>query len=208
MEVRKKKPHQRFSDLRELMEEAQLSADKLLELVQTLQQPADQAFARDMRQSVLASNWFLEPDTTYLRDEVQFRALVDTPSRFTELLSNRVQALAFAQLHHEAAARMAARLLPTCYLETYTEPHLGSHALALWFYRFDQDNWFTYEKVQAACARYLEQGQPHSERLELRLFKGFPSGETLVQGITAPDLPVVVNYEEQKITLWRCALRD
>ena len=208
LSAREQLPNRRFSSLEEIMERLQIRRDQLAELIASFSQPADEAFRRQMTDQLLGSNWTLAVDNTVIRDEVRFREVVDTPSRFCDLVATRVESLAYQHIQHAAAARLVAASLHDKYLDSYPEAAVGSYALALWFYRFDQDNWFSFDRVQQLAAQYLESSLPHSERLELRFFKGFQNSGVLVEGICPDDLPVVVNYEEQKISIWRCSLLD
>ena len=208
LEFRSNLPRRRYSQIAELLQVPGLGEDKLKDLLFSFGYSAEERFVQMMREQVLASNWTLEADTTEVPDELRFLDLVDTPSRFEQLVAGRVQQLAYRHLQNETSAKLSAALMSQAYLETFPEGHLGSYALALWFYRFDQDNWFGYEQVRKMIAPYLEGGLSFSKRRELRLFKGFTNAGVLVPGIAPTDLPVVVNYEEQKITLYLCHLLD
>ncbi|MEM9984574.1 MAG: hypothetical protein AAF804_05710 [Bacteroidota bacterium] len=208
LDFRKKLPRRRYSRVAELLQVPGLGEDKLKDLLFSFGYAADERFVQMMREQVLGSNWTLEADTTEVLDGVRFLDLVDTPSRFEQFVGNRVQQLAYRHLQNETSAKLSAALMRQAYLETFPEGHLGSYALALWFYRFDQDNWFGFEQVRKVIAPYLEGGPSFSKRRELRLFKGFSNSGILVPGICPADLPVVVNYEEQKVTLYLCYLLD
>lgn len=94
------------------------------------------------------------------------------------------------------------------YVESFESGLVGSYALALWFFRFDEDNWFPFDKVQKETQAYLGARQTMDERLELRLFKGFDNRLLGVEGVVVQDLPVVLDFAEKTLTLWTCGLND
>jgi hypothetical protein len=205
---REQLPQRRFQQLAELDQVPGVGADKLRDLIYSFSQPADQAFVKDMFGEVLLSNFELKADTVHISDERHFLETVDQPARFTELVGLRVQALCEQRFDQPRACALAVKLLQHAHLEAYASGNVGAYALALWFFRFDEDNWFSFEKVHAACNRYLNHLRYQGDRLELRFFKGFDNRDILARSITVPDLPVVVNYAEQKITLWSGQLND
>ncbi|MCB0575738.1 MAG: hypothetical protein KDC61_14360, partial [Saprospiraceae bacterium] len=83
----------------------------------------------------------------------------------------------------------------------------GALAFALWFYRFDADNWFSFERMfQQTSALFGYHAVPLWE-MEMRFFKGFKH-RIFTKLIAPPDLPVLVNYPEHKVTLWVSGLAD
>lgn len=208
IEQRQRLPRQRYEHLDQLLAVPGLGEDKLRDLLHTFGQPADQAFLQDLYGGVLYQNFEVKADTIHIGDEKLFLTTVDQSARFVELVGMRVQALCERRFEQPRACALAVRLLQHCYQERFPSGHVGAYALALWFFGFDEDNWFSFERMHAACDRYLNSYRYVNDRLELRLFKGFENAGILAGGITVPDLPVVVNYAEQKITLWSGQLND
>ena len=87
------------------------------------------------------------------------------------------------------------------YSDVFFSGFLGSYAFSLWFMEFDEDNWFSFEKVQLETEKYLNSYSSVSERKELRVIKGSFLPMRL-------DLPVVVDYENRSVTVWTGELRD
>ncbi len=201
-------PRRRYQRLTELDQVPGMGPDKLKDLIYTFGQPADQTFLQDMYDGIIFSNFELKADTIHISDERHFLETVDQPARFIELVGLRVQSLCEARFDQPRACRLALKLLQYAYQERFVSGSIGAYAFALWFFRFDEDNWFSFERVHAACDRYLNRYRYVNDRLELRLFKGFDNAGILAGGITVLDLPVVVNYAEQKITLWSGQLND
>lgn len=201
IEHRSSLPNRRYTQFSQLLDVPGIGADKVQDLAYTFGQPADQAFLEDLYDGILFSNFDVKIDPTSIPDERHFLDIVDQPSAFLELVKTQVQELSIRRFDHPTAARLAAKLLETSYVESFQSGNIGAYALALWFFRFDEDNWFSFERIHAACNRYLNSYRYQNDRMELRLFKGFDPGGVLTQAIAPLDLPVVVNYAEQKVSI-------
>ena len=91
--------------------------------------------------------------------------------------------------------------------EYYPISHLASFQLAYWFYLYDYDNWFSFDRMRLACEAYLGYHSQAAHRIELWLLKGFnqlPEEEIGYSNI----IPVVVNRGECKVTVWQVQLFD
>jgi hypothetical protein len=75
--------------------------------------------------------------------------------------------------------------------------------LGLWFYRLDGENWFSLDDAHRQTELYFHRGVK-----ELFLFKGFNPEGILVEPLTNRELPVVVDYAEQTITILTLQLND
>ncbi|GAB4417745.1 MAG: hypothetical protein OHK0039_28470 [Bacteroidia bacterium] len=201
-------PGRRYTSLSQLDGIAGLGEDKLGDLFQAFRLPAAEAFAQRMRKAVLPGNFTLSYDAIQIPDEKTFHLIVQTPSRFTQMVGKRLQSLSYEYSSNERLSRVAVKLLESAYLETFDSAHIGAYAFALWFYRFDADNWFGFEQVRSEIEPFLDAYEGHGDRLELRLYKGFDYSGLLAGAITSIDLPVVVNYAEQEISIWWGQLND
>ena len=98
-----------------------------------------------------------------------------------------------------AAGRLAARLgVPApgtdAHVEHLESEYLGPRALALWFSRPDEDNWFSFDAITALCEKLCERRGQHL---------------ALVGGVCTRDaLPLVVDATEGLITAFTLALAD
>ncbi|TAE57125.1 MAG: hypothetical protein EAZ89_04150, partial [Bacteroidetes bacterium] len=223
---------QRFTSFSQLSDIQGLGEDKLDDLLQSSRYPAAEAFRRSMYRGVIMSNFILSYDSIVFEDEKSFletaimsnfilsydsivfedeKSFLETaasPQALRSLVAARVAALCYEKYHNQELSRVAPRLLENLPLDTYTVANTAAYALALWFYRFDSDNWFTFDRVLKACMDYLEYYDQWSDRAELYFFKGFDNTWVLADPVTVSDLPFVVNYAEQSITLWTCQLND
>lgn len=198
----------RFTDIDQLQGIDGFGQDKFQDLVYTFGVSAAEQFKQGMYNGVILSNWILEYDRTVFTDSAAFLQLVDDPAAFEAWVADKVSDLAIQRTGDNSKGPEAARQLRNSCRETYFSGNIGSYALALWFFRFDEDNWFSYDRVREETEKYLASAPFVSDRAELRLFYGFENNGLLANPITVTGLPVVVNYLEQAITVWSSQLND
>lgn len=208
LDYRNQLPGHRFSKLDQLTDIQGFGPDKLEELYKRVCRPAALTFRNSMYTNLLAENWILEYHSFHILDSEEFLEIVDNESLFTEFVCDKVEDISLQKFNNHKASLLAAQLLKCAYLETFDDPHYGAIALAFWFYQFDADNWFGFDQAREECEDYLGSYSSFDKRLELRLFKGFDNAGVLANAVTQVDLPVVVNFAEQVITLWSCQLND
>ncbi len=201
-------PGRRFSEFKQLEGIQGLGADKLHDLLHAWRNPVAEMFRDGMYENVIRSNFVLRGHSVAFEDEATFLEVANDPFAFQAWVAMQVEALAERHTEDRRLARMAARLLWHAYLESYPSGGTGALAFALWWYRFDEDNWFSFEQVLAETRHYLDYAFGPHDRRELRLFKGFENAGVLVDAICPADLPVVIHYAEQSITVWTCQLND
>ncbi|XRB23647.1 hypothetical protein RI054_35g135010 [Pseudoscourfieldia marina] len=99
----------------------------------------------------------------------------------------------------ESVLRLAERLNVSVprgglHVETFQSEYLAPRALALWFSRLDEDNWFSFEKATEAADRLTSQRG-------IRL--------VLIGGVCKDlSLPLVVNANDETVTAFTLALND
>lgn len=205
-------PRRRFTDFDQLDSIQGVGPGTLKDLAYSFGVSADEAFQKSMYESgtIYEGNWPLE----------YFRYTLDSQKEFNELANDREQLRAFIVEKVEAVCRecgVAAdktkemvEALKAAYIDDYhnSSPTAG-YALALWFYEFDADNWFSWEGIQEQTIGYFEHNMnSYPWFMELHFFKGFRNLGILSPGICPEDLPVVVNHAEQAVTFWISALYD
>ncbi len=209
IEQRSQLPAGRFTTLEELRDVKGLGDDKIHDLAFSFSTPAAQAFrAMLYAQNILPANWTLTHHTEYFKDQAEFRAVAESQSLFLDWIETQVRQISGQQTSDPSAARLAGELARKCYVDTYTTAHYAALAFAFWCYRFDADNWFSFETIRRPAEKYFSTYPGPDNRLELRLFKDFPNSGVLVAAISARDLPVVINYAESAITIWTGELKD
>lgn len=198
----------RFSDIDQLQNIDGLSQDKFQDMVYSFGVAAAEQFRLGMYDGVILDNFILQYDRVVFEDEVAFKALVDNPTAFKTWVGEQVASLAVQRTGDSTKGPIATQRLQDSCMESYFSGNVGAYALALWFFRFDQDNWFSFDRVHEEIVKYLDSATFTKDRTELRLFYGFENNGVLANPITPTGLPVVVNYLEQAISIWSGQLND
>ena len=197
----------RYNKLEDLEDIQGLGTDKVKDMVYSLGITAAQAFRDNLYNGILFENWVLHEDRVEFEDEAAFKAVADNGSNLVNLVIER----RFGENNFSQSAEAVA--LRSSFVETYDIADFGSHALALYFYQFDSDNWFSYDRMRTACEQYLSHhpiipGFQYRPDQKLMLFKGFRDNRFSATSNTMGILPVVANYAECAITIWRAELND
>lgn len=199
-------PGRRFRNLEQIWSINGLGEDKINDLIYSFDVPADELFKQYMYDNVIADNWELDYFSMQLSD-TSFEEVIIEENYLRDKVIEMVTIMATQRNGYSPTSAQLAPL-SFSFIETYQNPHFESFAFGLWFYRFDADNWFSFEEVQEATERYLDTYFHFDHRLELHLFKGFKNGGLLTDGISVDDLPVVVNHAEKIISIWTAQLND
>lgn len=205
-------PRRRFTELAQLDAIPGIGPNTLQDLVYSFGTNAAEAFRTSMYASntIFPANWPLEFFRYPIDDAEAFQALATDPEQLRRFVSDKVAGI--AQDNGIADADRDAMLgnLATAYLDPYTNstPE-AAYALALWFYQFDADNWFSWEGIQGQTLPYFEHHM-HATiwQMDLYLFRGFVNRGLVPPGIAPAALPVVVNWAERVVTIWGSALYD
>lgn len=202
---REELPNRRFTQLSELDNIAGLGKDKIDDLVQFCSIPRAELFLRAMRSYVLPSNFELAYTSIPFEAAEPF---LDSEEIFREwLMSKILEGFAREEKLTEEDLFKLAMQLQNAYVDEYEDGYIGSFAFALWFMRYDADNWFTFEQVREQTERYLQSPFTGDNQF-LQFYKGVENGRFFTGGIAVKDLPVTFNYDEQTYTIWVGRLFD
>jgi len=202
---RDKQARRAFSNIKDV---ELLSDDQLQTLRDAMDVPAAEFFRENMAEEVLPGNWELDNFSATFEDRAAFSDIVDIRCNFVDFIASQVQQFGTERFGNSTAAELAGELIKRTYIEHFPDPHFGSYAFAFWFYQFDADNWFTFDHVRETTEQYLNYYASWDDRLEFFLFKGFDEAGVLANAVSHADLPVVVNYGEQAVTIWTSQLLD
>ena len=208
LDTRARIPGAQYDSIAQLEKVPGLSEAEFQDMVAAFGLPAAELFVRNMYDGVILENWQLQYERIAFPDEITFQETVNDPDEFQSWLLKQVGMLASARTGMTSTRRQAKKSLRKACPETFASGNVASYALALWFYRFDQDNWFSFNQVRTEAEKYLDYFTLFDERTELRLYTGFDNSGTLATAITVTGLPVVVNYAERAITIWSASLFD
>ncbi|MCB9234965.1 MAG: hypothetical protein H6581_25145 [Bacteroidia bacterium] len=202
LERRASLPGNRFDQLSQFDHIHGLGEDKIRDIIYSLGMPADEAFRNAMFEEVLSDEWRLDFHAIQVEDEGEFMSLVNDPEKFKRRITREVGMYAVKRFQDPTAPHKARKRMAQSYAECFPSGNIGSFAFALWFFRFDLYAGFTFDQIQEVTESYLNFFPFRDNQIELRLFKGFQNQGLLSYESTVTDLPVVVNFAEQRITLW------
>ncbi len=198
-------PSRRFTDISELNGIQGFGQDKFDDIANFFKTSSAERFkSRLYQEGILYDNWELEYHTYTFEDDESFlqqtqdvdtlrQSLMRTLDKEIEEISEDAQ----AEVRHQ---------LSTQYIEVYDITYLASYAWTLWFFHYDQDNWFSFEVMRSEIGPYLS----FSEGLDIAfgLVKGFDNTLIWKGGIQVKDLPFVLNKEERSLNIWSALLFD
>lgn len=203
-------PRRRFTEFEQLDNINGVGEGTIKDLVYTFGTNAAQAFQDAMYNgTIFRNNWTLEFFRTEFEDRTSFLTLANDMEKFRAWVVEKVKALGEERGASEKDIELMQDNLKNTYIDTYFNTTMApDYALALWFYEFDADNWFGWEQIQKQTSGYFAHHSGYPWEMDLRFFKGFRQRGIIRPGITPDDLPVVVNWPEQVITIWVSALYD
>ncbi len=208
LDRRAEMPSDKFTSIGQLKAVSGLGDDKFGDLVYSFGNPSAELFRSEMYDRIIGYNWNLSFHRVEFADQDEFLALVDDMSVFREWMVYTIAELAEKRTGNCEVFEKVMNQISNATVEAYPNGHIASFVLALWFYRFDQDNWFTFDAVREVTENYLEFFTNPMERTELRMLYSFENQGLLAQPVTVNGLPVVVNYAERAITIWSAELID
>lgn len=205
-------PRRQFSSFEEIDAIRGVGPDVIQDLVYSFGKTADETFRNSMYETgtIYMENWPLE----------YFRFEIGDKDTFYELTHNREQLRQFimekvAQVSKErgvSAENTEAMLtdLKQAYIDDYSNSTpIASYALALYFYDFDADNWFSWDTIQKQTLGYFDHYMnTNNWSMELFQFRGFRNRGIIEPGIAPEVLPVVATEAELAISFWITALYD
>lgn len=210
LRARKVLPRNRFTNLEELDAIPGFGTGTWDDLIYTFGPTAGETFRRKMYEEhvIFESNWPLWLFEYPIEDPKEFQELATDDLKFRAFIGQQLEQICATEGAQKEHCAQALEAVSTNYLDAFTNStQEAAHAMALWFYRFDADNWFSYEQVFEQTQAYFSFYPDYPWEMDLRFFKGIES--TLIEpGITVSDLPIVINYPEQSISVWMSTLYD
>jgi hypothetical protein len=205
-------PDRRFTDLDQIDRIPGVGPGIIQDLVFSFGISADEAFRTSMYSSgtIYAENWPLEYFRYTIDDLEEFTAIAQDLEKLRQFVVNKVEEVCKERAVPAENCATMLTALNAAYIDYYSNSSpTASYALALWFYEFDADNWFSWEKIQQQTRGYFDyNANTYPWLMDLYFFKGFNNLGIIAPGICPEDLPVVINWAEQSITFWISALYD
>ncbi|MFK7936882.1 MAG: ComEA family DNA-binding protein [Saprospiraceae bacterium] len=205
MQFRRERGFRPFRSLDDILAIKGLGDDKLNDLLYSFSKSADAAFEERLFEQVLQENWELQPQSTESESLNDFIAIADNRDNFRRVVAQLYAKQRFP--NHSQAQRQLEMRIQQASVESYFDAHLGAFQFAFWWYLFDYDNWFSYEVMRDVCERYLNYHGNNDRAMQFRMIRltGYDSIYDTQRDLL---IPVVVNFTEQKITVWMAQLND
>lgn len=210
LDLRNTLPSGRFSSPQELQSIQELDTAALEALENHYADSSATAFERALFENkVLLDNWTVLHHDWQVDTDEEFRRTVDDEPAFREVVRELAirAAMETAGVPLKVAA-LQVEPLRHRYIDAYTNnTEEAALALALWFYRVDADNWFSFDRMLEQTRAYFSYHAPPVWEMELRLFKGIDN-RLFLKMLVPSDIAVVVDYSERVVSLWIVGLSD
>jgi hypothetical protein len=200
----------RFTTQKEVFAVKGFGPDKWDDLEFSLGVPAIDAFEKSLfEKQYLLENWTLLHYDWKANSQEEFQQTVQDDKAFRHTVRALAERAAAETAGHNADTTAAlTEPLLHLYIDSYhNSSQQAALAFALWFYLFSADNWFSFDEMLAETNTLFTYHAVPLWDMELRLFKGFDN-RVFTNLICPPDLPVLVNYPEETISIWVSGLAD
>ena len=207
LEARAGLPARQFNNLDEVLAVKAIGEDKILDIVDFLWFPTEELFRQELFREVLGENWVVDY-WRYTFDPEEFNRLEQTPSLLQDFVARSINDIARQRSDNFVIGSLAGALLH----KTFTDRVESLTALtqfASWWFRFDEDNWFSFDRISEIIDPFLNyyNRQP-ATYIDPVFYRGFQNSGTVADGISPDDLVVTLNPAEQAITIWGISLFD
>ena len=173
------------------------------------EQPGDaRAFVQDLFKAPLRENWRIRCDCQQVSAET-FARLTKDDAELVAHVAARLAELGAADRKWTPQARQTAidqMKAAKPFVDRTRSSFLGQYAFSLWFMKFDEDNWFSFEVIRQPIQRYLDKTQ--GEFVLLKRAKPHVSEFMRIRGVFREDLPVVLSGKERSVAVFVVELFD
>ncbi|MCK5682605.1 hypothetical protein KAJ27_00730 [bacterium] len=157
----------------------------------------EKLFLESVEKNVLHSNFNFTFMKLKILEKSKFKKISSDKKCFRNYLIDKLNDLNISK---------NASKIDNCFIEVYDSGFLGSLAFALWFMKFDEDNWFSFQQVLTETEKFLAD-KTYDDRIELFLLKGLKS-DCDNSAITVEEIPVTLNHSTGLICIWQGKLFD
>ncbi len=201
-------PRFRFSELTQLNGIQGFGQDKFDDLANTLAISSAERFRKSLFSTqVLLENWEVKIVPIVLDSEEEFMACSEDDRKLRPLIAEYFPKLADDSVSQENIDTAKGQI-KSSFIDGFENPHIGSFAFALWWYLFDQDNWFSFERIRQVIEPFLSESANYRGGPVVSFIRGFENRLIYSRGITVTGLPIVFNSKELSIYLIGAQLFD
>ncbi len=207
LDTRANLPAGRFNKLDEVLAVKGIGEDKVLDIVAFIWQPAEEIFRKQLFENVLGENWAVNYWRYSLEPE-EYKRLTEEEGLLKTFIGKKVLEIANERHDNYVIGALAQALLEKSPLDR-VEGLTAQIQFASWWFRFDEDNWFSFERISEMIDPFINYfGLQKYSYIDLVFFRGFMNGGTVADGISPDDLVVSLNPAEYAITIWGISLFD
>lgn len=207
LDARAALPTGQFNTLDEVLAVDSIGEDKILDIIDFLWLPTEELFRQELFREVLGDNWVVDY-WRYTLDSAEFDRLEQTPVLLQDFVSRKINDIARARNDNHVVGSLARALLQKAYSDR-VESLTALTQFASWWFRFDEDNWFSLDRISEIIDPFLNYyNRRPATYINLVFYRGFQNGGTVADGISPDDLVVTLNSAEQAITIWGISLFD
>ncbi len=218
LRTRSEQEFNRFEDLKQLDAISGFGEGTWKDLAYTFGRTAAEAFRDNLYKNNLLFRenwpvWFFEFP---IEDKELFEELGFRDETYRAFISTKLEEVARQESVVDSLAESAIRNAKEAPLDRFQDPTLSALSFAIWFYRLDPGNWFSFDRMYEQTTTYFDYHTPKysfqkrnfNTLLEFVALRGIPGTIMDPAGIAAPDLVTILNYPEQRITIWMSTLYD
>lgn len=218
LRTRSEGPFNRFDTLEQLDAIQGFGEGTWKDLVYTFGRTAAEAFRDSLyvNHIIYKENWPTWVFEFPIEDEEKFDELTWNDEAYRNFIAEKLTAIAENEEVSESLSTQAIEGVKMAHIDRFEDQTLASLSFAIWFYRFDPGNWFSFERMHEQTTAYFQyydakypfQSYNYNSLLTLVAFNGVPGNIINPTGITTDDLMTVLNYNERSVTIWMSTLYD
>lgn len=208
----------RFDNLQQLDDIKGIGEGVWKDLVYSFGRTAAEAFRDSLyvNNVIFKENWPVWIFEFPVESKEQLEELVFNEKAYRQFIAEKLTDISQNNDTVEVLATQAINDVQSAYMERFEDPTMSALTFAIWFYRLDPGNWFSFDRMHEHTTDYFEYYYPKysfqdfrfDSTIELISFKGVPGTIIDPAGIAAPDLVTAVNYPELSVTIWMSTLYD
>lgn len=207
LEAREGLRGKQFNTLEEVLNVKGIGEDKILDVVEFVWLSTEEMFRQELFRKVLGENWKVDY-WRYVLDRDEFDRLEQNPSQLKDFVAGKVYDIAREKNNNYIIGSLAEALLERSYADR-VESLTAVIQFASWWFRFDEDNWFSFERISEVIDPFLNYYKRQAATyIDVVFYRGFQNGGTVAEGITPDDLVLTLNPAERAVTIWGISLFD
>lgn len=206
LDTRATLPGSLFNELDQVLAVQGVGEDKVLDIVNFYWQPSAAVFKENLFNSVLGGNWEVNFWRFPLSNE-EYEKTTENQALLNSFVAKKVLDIVRERKDDYIIGALSRALLEKS-PDDRVEGLTAQVQFASWWFRFDEDNWFSFENISKVVDSYINFYAEDYKYIDIVFYRGFMNGGTVADGITPDDLVVSLDPMENAITIWGISLFD